>query len=94
MSSRSTRRASRWRRRPPLAPRCAAQTWTWPGCGSTTAARRPRSGGCALHAEHEEMLRAIAAHDAEAARTATRSHLQRSLEQRIRSMVAGGGPDA
>ncbi|MFE9888415.1 hypothetical protein [Streptomyces scopuliridis] len=47
-----------------------------------------------MHAEHEEMLRAIAAHDVEAARTATRSHLQHSLEQHIRSMAAGGGPDA
>ncbi|MBK3630829.1 FCD domain-containing protein [Streptomyces sp. MBT49] len=51
----------------------------------------PFGGAEELHAEHEDILRAIADHDAEAARAAARGHLQRSLEQRIRSMVEGDG---
>ncbi|MEU5771238.1 GntR family transcriptional regulator [Streptomyces asoensis] len=51
----------------------------------------PFGGVDELHAEHEDILRAIADHDAEAARAAARGHLQRSLEQRIRSMVEGDG---
>ncbi|QKW22349.1 GntR family transcriptional regulator [Kitasatospora sp. NA04385] len=52
----------------------------------------PFGGVDALHAEHDEILRAIAEHDADTARAATRGHLQRSLEQRIRTMVEGSAP--
>jgi DNA-binding GntR family transcriptional regulator len=42
----------------------------------------------ALHAEHERVLRALHDHDADSARGEMRAHLQRSLGQRIHTLVS------
>ncbi|MER5748442.1 FCD domain-containing protein [Streptomyces sp. NPDC002088] len=45
-----------------------------------------------LHDEHERMLQALRDHAPDAARAAVRGHLQRSLEQRIHTLVSGAQP--
>ncbi|MBL3664600.1 hypothetical protein JL475_00880 [Streptomyces sp. M2CJ-2] len=44
-----------------------------------------------LHTEHERILQALRDHSAEVARAEMRAHLQRSLEQRLHTLVNGDG---
>ncbi|MFJ4623247.1 GntR family transcriptional regulator [Streptomyces sp. NPDC088812] len=47
-----------------------------------------------LREEHERILRALQDHAPDEARAATRAHLKRSLDQRIRVLVSGGDTES